>query len=553
MATTPAALAPGDTGTATATYTIQQSDIDTGSVTNTATTTGTLLDLSTITDISGTAQDNDDATITTLTQTSGITLIKSAVFNDTNGDGFAQAGESIRYSFSVTNTGNVSLSTIVIIDPLVAVTGGPITLKPGENDSSTFKAEYIITQLDADNGTVSNQASVSALTPKDIPVTTLSDSDDTNLVGPNDPTVTVFNQLSNLVLWKEGVYQDTNNDGKINVGDSVLYTFKVENTGTVTLRDIMITDATAPVTGGPLSSLAPGAFDATTFTALHIITAQDLIKGAVYNTAEVHGQTDKGILVIADSKDPTPVSADDPNYSPVCPDCTVVSFRLKSEIAIIKHAVFDDNNGDGMVQAGETITYSFIIINKGESILTDITVKDPLPGIVMTGGPISLAAGERDVTTFKGTYSIKQSDINAGTVANQATVLGTNYTNVTISDLSDDTDENGDNPTVLKLSGCVIKVFNAISVNGDNKNDTFQIAGIECYPDNEVTIFNRWGAKVYNVKGYDNRDKAFKGYSEGRSTIGGDNNLPEGTYFYILRYVKIDGSVDEKSGYLYIN
>ncbi|MEG1025524.1 MAG: gliding motility-associated C-terminal domain-containing protein [Flavobacterium sp.] len=58
---------------------------------------------------------------------------------------------------------------------------------------------------------------------------------------------------------------------------------------------------------------------------------------------------------------------------------------------------------------------------------------------------------------------------------------------------------------------------------------------------------------VYNVKGYDNRDKVFKGYSEGRSTIGGDNNLPEGTYFYILRYVKIDGSVDEKSGYLYIN
>jgi hypothetical protein len=32
-----------------------------------------------------------------------IAIIKTAVFNDENGDGFAQAGESITYSFAVSN------------------------------------------------------------------------------------------------------------------------------------------------------------------------------------------------------------------------------------------------------------------------------------------------------------------------------------------------------------------------------------------------------------------------------------------------------------------
>ena len=64
--------------------------------------------------------------------------------------------------------------------------------------------------------------------------------------------------------------------------------------------------------------------------------------------------------------------------------------------------------------------------------------------------------------------------------------------------------------------------FNAFSPDGDNKNDTWTINNIELYPDNKLTIYNRWGDEVYSVKGYSN-DKAWDG-----------GNLQPGTYYYVL-------------------
>lgn len=104
---------------------------------------------------------------------------------------------------------------------------------------------------------------------------------------------------------------------------------------------------------------------------------------------------------------------------------------------------------------------------------------------------------------------------------------------------------------------CLVKIWNAVSPNGDGKNDIFFLEGIDCYPNNTVEIFNRWGVKVFEATGYDNISKVFTGYSDGRSTVSRNELLPTGVYFYILKYEysndKQTGIQNiEKSGNLYI-
>ena len=121
---------------------------------------------------------------------------------------------------------------------------------------------------------------------------------------------------------------------------------------------------------------------------------------------------------------------------------------------------------------------------------------------------------------------------------------------------STDTDNNG-TPDYLEFNNHVVseddlEIFNSMTVNGDSLNDVFVIRGIENYPDNTLIIYNRWGVEVYNVEGYGQDDKYFRGLSEGRQTISQSAELPKGTYFYILRYVNREGVEKQRSGYLYI-
>ncbi len=75
-----------------------------------------------------------------------------------------------------------------------------------------------------------------------------------------------------------------------------------------------------------------------------------------------------------------------------------------------------------------------------------------------------------------------------------------------------------------------IVVYNAVSPNGDGRNDYLEISNIGAYPDNRLVIINRWGDKVYEARGYDNVLQRF----DGRSNVGGSSHLPSGTYFYEL-------------------
>lgn len=85
-----------------------------------------------------------------------------------------------------------------------------------------------------------------------------------------------------------------------------------------------------------------------------------------------------------------------------------------------------------------------------------------------------------------------------------------------------------------------------ISPNGDGINDVLTINNIEKYPDNKITLINQSGTKVYEITGYDNKNKAFTGYSN----ISGKLQK-EGTYFYVLQYHD-NGLLKSETGYFII-
>jgi len=119
---------------------------------------------------------------------------------------------------------------------------------------------------------------------------------------------------------------------------------------------------------------------------------------------------------------------------------------------------------------------------------------------------------------------------------------------------NDDTDGNG-TPDYLQpnVPDEDVEVFNVITPNGDGVHDELRISGLENYPNNTLSIYNRWGVMVYTTKSYNTAGNVFNGTSEGRITVEKDNKLPVGTYFYILDYLDVTGKTITLTGYIYIN
>jgi len=121
-----------------------------------------------------------------------------------------------------------------------------------------------------------------------------------------------------------------------------------------------------------------------------------------------------------------------------------------------------------------------------------------------------------------------------------------------------DTDGDG-TPDYLDPNGPVdpdaedgIEIYTGITPNGDGVNDVFVIRGIENF-ENTIEIYNRWGVKVYSTDNYGSNGNFFRGISNGRTTIEAKDELPVGTYYYVLEYVLDNGERKNRAGYLYIN
>ncbi len=80
--------------------------------------------------------------------------------------------------------------------------------------------------------------------------------------------------------------------------------------------------------------------------------------------------------------------------------------------------------------------------------------------------------------------------------------------------------------TIMLTQPDELEMPTGFTPNDDGNNDAFVVHGIDAYPENQITVFNRWGNVVFEQLHYRN---------EWRGENQQGQALPDGTYFVVLR------------------
>jgi len=418
-------LAPGATVNCSATYVLEQADIDRGSLDNTATAEGTPpADPSKPGEPVEPVKTPPSSVTVPGESNPALSLVKSA---SPNTAAEFKVGQEITYTFAVKNTGNVTVTDVKVVEDKAAFTGSgelsaitcpdeATSLAPGE--TVECKATYTVTQADVDRGSLDNTATAEGAPPADPskpgepvePVKTPPSS--VTVPGDRSPGLTIEKTAS------------PNSPGDFKVGQEITYSFAVTNIGNVTITDVKVSD-TEFTGSGELSeitcpdgatTLAPN--ETVVCTATYTITQADVDAGKVDNTATAIG-TPPG----DPSKPGEPV---EPIETP--PSNVTVPGDPQPGLSIVKTASVTDSS-DFVV--GNEVTYKFVVTNTGDVTLTDVNVDDieftgsgDLSEVVCpTDEATSMAPGAS--MTCTATYTLTQADIDAGTVENSAKATGT--------------------------------------------------------------------------------------------------------------------------------
>ena len=427
-------LAPGAEATcAPVSYVLTQGDIDEGTVHNEASVTASTA--------LGTATDDAEANVIVPAVNSVVLTKSPSTVIDVDGAGQVTSGDTIAYTFTVTNTGTTTLTDAQITDPML---GGSVTcaaldgasLAPGQSVTCD-PVDYLLTQDDIDDGVVRNTASVIA----DAPVGTVTDTASASAD---------IDRTAGIDLVKSvGQVQDANDDGFIGAGDTVEYTFTVRNTGNTTLTDVTVSDPL--LDADPLcevESLGTGASsDCGPF--VYTLTQADIENGSRPNTATATATS--------------PLGSESDSAS------AEVMFVGTPGVALTKTPGEPvDVTGDGMIGAGDTITYRFTIHNIGTTVLTDIVLDDPLLGGVVDCAALEglELAPQDEIECGPLVYVLTQDDVDTSTVSNTATVVGQSVAgSADDSDTVDVTVLGTDALTLLKSAAAVV------DANGNGRTD----------------------------------------------------------------------------------
>ena len=119
-------------------------------------------------------------------------------------------------------------------------------------------------------------------------------------------------------------------------------------------------------------------------------------------------------------------------------DSILTIFSQDDRLEVYLEDNYQDANYDGIANAGDQIQYTITVTNTGNTTLTNVSINDFLTGFNQSIG--TMASGNSQ--QFTTTYTITQTDLDAGEVYNQATVTyDDSQGNTGLTNNSDDPDD----------------------------------------------------------------------------------------------------------------
>ncbi|MFJ5926979.1 LPXTG cell wall anchor domain-containing protein [Kitasatospora sp. NPDC092948] len=361
-------LNPGDSTFCHGTYVITAADVTAGSVTNTAHANGTDPEGQPVQSPPG------EATIE-IAGDAALTIAKTA-----DSGGPFHLGDTVTYTYTVTNAGTAAVHNLVVTDDHVAsVTCDSTTLNPGAN--TLCHGSYVVTAADVTAGHVTNTAHADGTDPLGQQIESR----------PTEATVPVVGEGA-LTIEKAA-----DSAGPFHVGDTVSYTYTVANTGTAAVNNLTVADDHVASVTCSATSLNPGA--STTCHGSYVVTAADVTAGHVTNTAHAEGTDPEGQTV----------------QSP--PGEATVPVVGEAVLSLEKAA-----DGTGPFHVGDTVSYTYTVTNTGTAAVHSLTVTDDHVASV-TCDSTTLDPGSS--VLCHGSYVITAADVTAGHVTNSAHANGT--------------------------------------------------------------------------------------------------------------------------------
>jgi uncharacterized repeat protein (TIGR01451 family) len=198
----------------------------------------------------------------TATKTDGLLL-------DADGDGMADAGDTLRYTVVVTNGGTDDATGVVFasgLDPATALVAGSVTTSQGTvtsgNGAGDTAVAVALGTLAAGGGSAAITFDVAIADPLPPGVVQLTcqgtasgdnfpdtPTDDPDSATPGDPTTTPLDFDPQMVVFKESQQVvDNDGDGALDPGDGLLYTVTLINTGDGPATDVVMSDTPDPNT-----------------------------------------------------------------------------------------------------------------------------------------------------------------------------------------------------------------------------------------------------------------------------------------------------------------